>query len=62
MDIANTARTTAARFGIIGELFSFFWNNKRWWLVPMLAALFLVGALIALAQSSAIAPFIYTLF
>jgi hypothetical protein len=48
--------------GITGELFSFFWANKRWWLAPMLVILFLVGALIVLAQSSAIAPFIYTLF
>jgi hypothetical protein len=62
MGIANAARTTAARFGVVGELFSFFLNNKRWWLVPMLIALFLIGALILLAQSSAVAPFIYTLF
>jgi hypothetical protein len=62
MGIANTARTTAARFGIVGELVSFFWSSKRWWLVPMLIALFLIGALILLAQSSAVAPFIYTLF
>jgi hypothetical protein len=55
-------RAAAGRFGIVSELFSFFWNNKRWWLVPMLVALFLIGTLIALAQSSAIAPFIYTLF
>jgi hypothetical protein len=48
--------------GIVGELFSFFWSNKRWWLVPMLVALFLIGTLIVLAESSAIAPFIYTLF
>jgi len=37
-------------------------QNKRWWLVPMILTLFLLGALIVLAQSSAIAPFIYTLF
>jgi hypothetical protein len=62
MGIATVARTAASRFGVIGELFAFFWSNKRWWLVPMLAALFLIGVLIVLAQSSAIAPFIYTLF
>ena len=62
MSMANAARTAASRFGIVGELFVFFWSNKRWWLVPMLAVLFLIGALIVLAQSSAIAPFIYTLF
>jgi hypothetical protein len=37
-------------------------RNKRWWLVPMVVSLFLIGALIILGQSSAIAPFIYTLF
>ncbi len=62
MGIASAVRTAASRFGIVGELFSFFWSNKRWWLVPMLVALFLIGTLIVLAQSSAIAPFIYTLF
>jgi hypothetical protein len=62
MGIATVARTAASRFGVIGELFAFFWSNKRWWLVPMLAALLLIGVLIVLAQSSAIAPFIYTLF
>jgi len=55
-------RNAGNRFGIVGELFSFFWSNKRWWLVPMLVTLFLFGVLLILAQSSAIAPFIYTLF
>jgi hypothetical protein len=62
MGMMGVARTAAGRFGIVGELFSFFWSNKRWWLVPMLVALFLIGTLIVLAESSAIAPFIYTLF
>jgi hypothetical protein len=62
MGMMVLARTAAARFGIVGELISFFWSNKRWWLAPMLVALFLMGTLIVLAQSSAIAPFIYTLF
>jgi hypothetical protein len=62
MGFMGAARTAAGRFGIMGELFSFFWSNKRWWLVPMLITLFLLGALIMVAQSSAIAPFIYTLF
>jgi Family of unknown function (DUF5989) len=62
MKVMNAARTAAGRLGIVGELFSFFWSNKRWWLVPMLITLFLIGALIVLAQSSVVAPFIYTLF
>jgi hypothetical protein len=46
----------------VGELFGFFTGNKRWWILPMIFTLFLLGALIVVAQSSAIAPFIYTLF
>jgi Family of unknown function (DUF5989) len=55
-------RTTGHRFSITRELFSFFWSHKRWWMVPMVLVLFLFGVLLILAQSSAIAPFIYTLF
>lgn len=58
----NMFRNTARKFGVAGELLSFFWSNKRWWLLPMVVVLFLLGALIVLAQTSAIAPFIYTLF
>jgi hypothetical protein len=50
------------RLGIAGELLAFFLANKRFWLVPMIIVLLLFGILIVLAQSSAIAPFIYTLF
>ncbi len=50
------------RMGIAGDLLSFFIQNKWWWLTPMILALLIVGALIIFAQSSAIAPFIYTLF
>ncbi len=53
---------TSRNFGIAGELLSFFWSNKRWWLLPIILTLFILGALIVVAQSSAIAPFIYTLF
>ena len=52
----------ASRGGIAGELFSFFWHNKWWWLTPMILVLFIFGLLVLFAQSSAIAPFIYTLF
>ncbi|HXX24995.1 MAG TPA: DUF5989 family protein [Terriglobia bacterium] len=50
------------RFGIVGELFSFLMRNKRWWMVPIIVVLMLIGVLMVLAQSSVIAPFIYTLF
>ena len=44
------------------ELLQFFWQNKWWWLIPMVLGLLALGVLIVLAQSSSIAPFIYTLF
>jgi uncharacterized protein DUF5989 len=50
------------RMGIAGELLQFFWQRKWWWMTPMLILLLLLGALLIFAQSSAIAPFIYTLF
>ena len=50
------------RFGIAGELLAFFWSHKWWWLTPMIVVLLMFGALVIFAQSSAIAPFIYTLF
>ena len=45
-----------------GELLRFFLKNKRWWMIPMLVLLLFFGVLIVIAESSAIAPFIYTLF
>lgn len=50
------------RFGIAGELMSFLWERRLWWLIPMVAVLLLFGGLMVTAQSSALGPFIYTLF
>jgi hypothetical protein len=55
-------QVTRRRFGIAGELVSYFCENKRWFMMPVIIALLFVGVLILLAQSSVIAPFIYTLF
>jgi Family of unknown function (DUF5989) len=52
----------SSRMGILGDLLSFFWNNKWWWLTPMILVLLGLGGLVVFAQSSAVAPFIYTLF
>jgi hypothetical protein len=51
-----------SKFPIMGELIAFFWHQKLWWMLPMLFVLLLLGCLMIFAQSSAIAPFIYTLF
>jgi len=46
----------------VQELWSFMRARKKFWLLPMLVMLLAVGGLLILAQSSAIAPFIYSLF
>jgi hypothetical protein len=55
-------RGVFGRFGIASELLQFFWERKLWWMLPMLILLLMFGLLILFAQTSAIAPFIYTLF
>jgi len=52
----------ASRMSVVAEFLLFFWQHKWWWLTPMILALLFVGILITFAQSSAVAPFIYTLF
>lgn len=47
---------------ILIELWSFMRARKKFWMLPIFVMLFLLGALLILAQTSAIAPFIYTLF
>ncbi len=44
------------------EFWAFLRVRKKFWLLPMLIMLVLFGGLIVLAQGSAIAPFIYTIF
>ncbi len=46
----------------IKQLFKFFAVRKKFWLLPIVIMLFIFGGLIILSQSSAVAPFIYTLF
>ena len=44
------------------ELWAFMKERKKFWLLPILTMLLLLGSLIAFTQGSAVAPFIYTLF
>jgi len=44
------------------ELWRYMRVRRKYWLLPVMVAMALLGALIVLAQGSAIAPFIYTLF
>ena len=44
------------------DFWAFLRERKKWWLLPMIVVLSLIGGLIVLTSGSAIAPFIYTLF
>lgn len=49
-------------FDLLKDLWAFMRERKKFWLLPIVLVLLLVGGLIVFAQGSAIAPFIYTLF
>lgn len=58
MSVTKTIKNT---FSTVGELLGFVWK-RRWWMVPLILVLLVVGALIALASVASVFPFIYTLF
>ena len=44
------------------EVWAYMKVRKKFWLLPVITVLFVVGLLLVLAQGSALAPFIYTIF
>jgi hypothetical protein len=44
------------------EFFAYMSARRKWWLAPVLLMLLIFGGLLILAQGSAVAPFIYTVF
>ena len=44
------------------ELFAYLGQRKKWWLLPIILVLLVFGGLLVMAQGSAVAPFIYTVF
>ena len=50
------------KFEVLKDFWGFLKERKKWWLGPIIAVLLLMGILIIFAESSALAPFIYTLF
>lgn len=46
----------------IKELWFYMRERKKYWLIPILLVMVILGGLIVIAQGSAVAPFIYTLF
>ncbi|HEX2898007.1 MAG TPA: DUF5989 family protein [candidate division Zixibacteria bacterium] len=51
-----------SRFNIFLELWYFLRTSKKWWLGPIFIFLLLLSLLIVFTESSALAPFIYSLF
>jgi hypothetical protein len=50
------------RFAILGEVWAYLIHRKKWWLLPIVVALVLMGGLLIATEGSAIMPFIYALF
>jgi hypothetical protein len=51
-----------SKLSIIAEFWEFLKVSKKWWLIPIIVFLILLGALIVFTEGSALAPFIYALF
>jgi len=47
---------------LLKDLWAYMKERKKFWLAPIIVVLLVLGALIVLAEGSAVAPFIYTLF
>ena len=51
-----------SKLGIFRELWLFVRTQKRWWLLPILAILILLGLIIAVAEPLGLLPFLYPVF
>ncbi|MDD5210530.1 MAG: DUF5989 family protein [Elusimicrobiales bacterium] len=47
---------------MIKDLWKFLRARKKWWLLPVILVLLVVGALLVLTSGTAVAPFVYTFF
>ena len=59
--MANIGKKLGSRLSILRELMQFLWQNKLWWMIPIIITLIVLGVFVWFAQSAAV-PFIYTLF
>lgn len=51
-----------ARQSLVREFLAFIRQEKKWWMIPLVLVLLLLGALMIFASSSPLAPFLYPLF
>lgn len=49
-------------WAFIKDLWGFLKERKQWWLAPIIVVLLLIAVLVAVGSSTAVTPFIYTLF
>ena len=55
----NTLQDFFMRLGVIGELLSFLWKRKLYWLIPMVMTLLVFAILIIIGSSGPLGAFIY---
>jgi hypothetical protein len=49
-------------FELIRDIGAFLWERKKWWLAPAILAILLVALLVIAGGSTALSPFVYSLF
>ena len=53
--------STKSKLQTAGELFGFF-GKKRWWILPVLVTVVVLGVVLIVGEATSLAPFIYTMF
>ena len=51
-----------SRTRVVNEIWQYMRSNKKYWLAPIVIVLVTIGVLLVVVGSSALAPFVYTLF
>lgn len=59
---SSTMQDIFLRMGVLGELLSFLWKRKLYWLIPMMLVLFIFAVIIIIGSTGPGGAFIYTLF
>ena len=62
INISVVPKNMSRRFYLLSDIWHFMRERKKWWLLPIVIMLILVGILIVVGQSSSLSPFIYALF
>jgi hypothetical protein len=62
LGLERSAGVSVTMLDLLKDLWGFASERKKFWLVPLIGTLLVLSALIAIAEFSTVAPFIYTLF